>query len=552
MADMPTYRTAVPIALLLALGVFLPGPPAANADGDFESARKTYEERRRRPSFFKRTEGRRVLVATEDPRAIQILARDYAKPEPPREEVRHTIVATVLGQSWGSDDAKAAIHAWRAANATPADAWLWYRSLLADMRNLDDEDAVAAYHATTDPHLREAAVRALAAGRYTEIFAVLQEQLAGLVDKRMAWRGPQARVLESVALCLASLKLRHERDGWKETAKQLLERLGADGILRRTKYVVTRAMAHVMGGDPTVLDQDTWIREVLAGGSGAGAEDRRYGGPSFGGLRATGERIVYVIDLSDSMLEPIDDKVKERLRAVVTGPRDPKDGSRPDLPWHRINTRFDLAREMLKASIQELDKKKLFAVVAFGNEARTLAATPKLRKATPGQVKKTLAEIDGITPGPPGSGTTASRLGALEGETNLHGGLRLAFQLSTKGVQRKNAWLDPKMRDVGAETIFLLTDGEPTVDDWITTDRRDGEGAVRDRETNEPTDLTDTLRFAGPYGYLWGPYLVDDIARRNFFRHVEIHCIGLGDAAMSLLHELADVGLGKATQIGHE
>ena len=355
--------------------------------------------------------------------------------------------------------------------------------------------------------------------------------------------------LEVIARCLVSLKAKKDGDDWKSLARTTLEHLANRHVPRRTKFVLARCMAHVFGGDPTNLSSEDWVREIMAGGSGAGATDDHYGGPSFGGLRASGDRIVYVIDFSDSMLTPIDAETKKRMSAVITGPRDGKSGKTRPLPWRRIKTRFDLARELLKASLVELDKNRMFAVVWFGDQTGTLEATPKLVKATPKKIKNAIRELDAIKPGPVGV-YTQFRFGSLRGETNLHGGLRRAFRLTGRKPLKDFAYVRPEPREQGAETIFLLSDGIPTQDDWTARDRSDGENAVTDSESNTPTRRSEFMIFPGPYGYWYQLFVPDDIARRNLFRHAELHCIGIGEANMDLLEAIADAGLGKATVLG--
>jgi hypothetical protein len=84
----------------------------------------------------------------------------------------------------------------------------------------------------------------------------------------------------------------------------------------------------------------------------------KYARPRFFGVEASGERICYVIDLSDSMAEPISEALKAKHAAPVTPGPPPKDPKAPpdaeDIPWNLVKTRFDLAREHLRASLKRL------------------------------------------------------------------------------------------------------------------------------------------------------------------------------------------------------
>lgn len=55
--------------------------------------------------------------------------------------------------------------------------------------------------------------------------------------------------------------------------------------------------------------------------------------------------------------------------------------------------------------------------------------------------------------------------GRQPGEGILHGGLRLAYRITDRGVLGESEYVDPSGRERGADTIFLLSDGEPTWDD---------------------------------------------------------------------------------------
>ena len=82
-------------------------------------------------------------------------------------------------------------------------------------------------------------------------------------------------------------------------------------------------------------------------------------------------------------------------------------------------------------------EERMFAVVLFGDLAKTLASTPSLVALSAGNVKAVASELDKMKPGTPKPGdTTPHPHGVLLGATNLHGGLRLAFRLGTQGRAR--------------------------------------------------------------------------------------------------------------------
>ena len=138
-----------------------------------------------------------------------------------------------------------------------------------------------------------------------------------------------------------------------------------------------------------------WEREAHRGRPAGG----RYRRNTFGSeTPATdGERICYVVDMSDSMLKEI--APSARPEGPITGPKQKKKRElldEGDLPWHKIKTRWDLAREQLRVSLLRLTPDKHFSVVWFGDSADTLDATKGLVKATKANVDRAIAELDSI------------------------------------------------------------------------------------------------------------------------------------------------------------
>ena len=104
--------------------------------------------------------------------------------------------------------------------------------------------------------------------------------------------------------------------------------------------------------------------------------------------------------------------------------------------------------------------------------------------------------------------------------------------------------------DSGADTIFLLSDGAPSWDDFGAVDKDYGEDeVVVDLEYKEKVTTRDArLEYHGPY--LFDEWLVDDVRRMNAFRRIRMHCIGLGEANMGLLRKLAEMGHGEVFAVG--
>src|SRR5207249_4210661 len=137
-------------------------------------------------------------------------------------------------------------------------------------------------------------------------------------------------------------------------------------------------------------------------------EDERYAPPSttYFDLRATGDRVVYVLDFSGSMRDPLKGSMLEDLKKLV--PAEPPKGGvagRADVPWADVHNSMQAVAELTKLSIKNLGKDASFCVIAFGTEARTLPATPGLVVATPQNVAAAGRELDALARGQGMGGT---------------------------------------------------------------------------------------------------------------------------------------------------
>src|SRR5262249_1596784 len=134
---------------------------------------------------------------------------------------------------------------------------------------------------------------------------------------------------------------------------------------------IGRHLQWALNAPAPFVDQESWV-EILAHGDISQKKDTHtVTGHKFFGIESEGERICYVLDLSDSMLEHVSPTTRPpSARGPVTGgvaapPKKRDKNSMPDesdLPWERISTRFDLARENLRISLERLPKDKWFSV----------------------------------------------------------------------------------------------------------------------------------------------------------------------------------------------
>ena len=162
------------------------------------------------------------------------------------------------------------------------------------------------------------------------------------------------------------------------------------------------------GKDAKIIDESE-VERLLAM-----AEERRLkdvSGAEFFGIRIESHRVAFVVDVSGSMQEPT------RGRYV----------NEPGKP------RIEVAKEELSKAIEALEENALFNILPFSAGVETWI--PEGVEASKESTREEALEY-------------VSRLGPFGG-TNLFGGLEAAFE------------------DQDVDTIFVLSDGEPSVGDII-------------------------------------------------------------------------------------
>lgn len=525
----------------LALGVL--APPAGAGD-DFSEARERYLTYLRRPSLEMRTRGRDRFARTGDVRALRLLARGYARTIEPKDHEQY-LIASVCAD--GCRDARHVTEwrAWRIKHNKARDAWLWYRAIGAEVAAGEPDAARTAVLEPGNVYLRAAALAALAHGDAPHVLRAI----ATILREPPAPQAERAVLIETCAAALCSLAASHfGSDEFRAAALALIGRL-SEKLPDRTTLVVVRHLARMLRSDKLALTPGYWRALLLHEEQRALPPDGRYARskrPRYFGIEASGTRVAYVLDLSDSMLTPLTDAEKGRLRGPVTGRSEKEQRPEEKLPWNRIHTRFDAAREYTKLSLRGLGRDVKFAIIVFGSKASPLKTTTRLIPASKANIARACRELDGFRAGP--RSATAPH-GSLLGYTNMHGALRRAFKIHERGLARAYEYVDERARNSGVDTVFLLSDGTPSWDDWgPVPDTREPEDAVGDPESGVQAPDSRTLEFCGPY---WNPrFLIDDLERLNLFRHVEIHCIGLGEASRPLLQSIARVGLGQVRVFG--
>ncbi|MHC4407604.1 MAG: vWA domain-containing protein [Planctomycetota bacterium] len=528
---------------------------AVHAD-DFEKKYRQFRKYINRPSLRKRVEGLEILASSGDVRALKVLTKVYAKPpKAPRDQTKYLTVS-IAWDRFGEPEHVAAWEEWRNKFGKPTDAWLWFRALDINTMHNGAKTAMSVANSKRNIFLRAAAVHAVGVYHEPLILPIIPKFL----EKRPERGLDRALLVEACGRALVRQINEVGTDEFRNAALKLMKQFDLKETPARTRWVLARCFARIFKSNKIYLESSAPWRQMLQAEDARTVKiDPRYAPqkrPTFVGIEATGKRIVYVIDMSDSMLTPLTAREQKILRGPVSGTRkgkkkkEEKDKSpllaEKDLDWKKIKNRFDAAREYLIISLRSLEPDMHYAVIGFGEQADFFRSTPGLVAASKGAVNNTISELRAYRAGPKGDNRPH---GTLKGTTNMHGGLRRAFMLRGKGMAKTGEYVDPKTFSLGCDTIFLLSDGNPTWDDWANTDSRDKGDRVGDPEMGGGGDQSaTTLNFPGPYAR--NRHLFEDVQRMNLFRQVEIHGIGIGEASRSFLEALAGNGLGRVRMIG--
>ncbi|MEQ1633759.1 MAG: hypothetical protein ABL997_15370 [Planctomycetota bacterium] len=527
--------------------------PAQHVDEYIERAANYEEALARHAVLMKRKPlrhhfiARELLAYTRKPEAFAILVEDWKKVKEYRDPSRYHL-STLFGSHFDTVEAAEVLRPLRLANPKPADIWLWVQALRVETKCLGAADTLQIVRTDRSVHHQAAAVVALSLRGVDEMWDAIYHMATNFPSKESDRCLVLGAMSGTVLKNKSKVRSERARAGMTAYISLLADAVKLD---HTSKVQMARHLQIALNGPGLLIQPEPWLlllsQDAPKKPSGGGDTVTA---PRFFGIETEGERFCYVVDMSDSMLQEISPSVKPK--GPVTGPKKKPKGeilNENDLPWHAINTRFDLAREHLKLSLLRLSEDKYFSIVWFGDSSGTLPSCPGLIKATKSNVAKVCKDLDAIVPGPAQPG--GSPLGSLRGDTNLHSGIRRAFALSGKGFVETDAFIDAGPLTEGCDTIFLLSDGKPSIDDYHCMDKDYGEGeAISDYETNAPAARAPIMGYAGPYIHNYT--IASDVERMNTFRRVRIHGIGIGEADENLLRRLADIGNGQVYMVGKE
>jgi hypothetical protein len=527
-------KLAAALAFTVSIGLF---SPVACAQGDLAAAALEYEESLGRGSLYRKALGIEAFAATKDPRAFKVLVRRYAKPEVPQLHTRYLLAAAF--EAALQDDAGKSVDVLAKLlpkHKKPVDAWLHRCVYGLQAKN----DAMAlrflVNERRTKPHLRAAAILALGSAKDPQLL----QAIPGILGEKVLPKKGQQRafVIEACARALGEYR-ELGREALAPAAEALIAQFGSKAMTERDELVLGRLLQRALKASRPGLGADGW-RAILNGKpEAAPGEGETRVRASFFSVQGTGRNVAYVLDLSDSMLEPLGEAETEKLRQAM--PDVAKSGA-------FARNRFEVTKLMLARSLKGLSPGMSFAIVAFGSVAELV--TPGMLTVTPANVKKALAALEGITVGDPEKDRPH---GTLKGWTNLYGGLRLAFKVKKKGAQdADDEYVDKACFTEGCDTIFLLSDGEPTWSDFEGWDQALPGDVVGDGEGGGGSTAADgeEIQYYGPH--FLPRFLYADLRRMNLFRNVQIHSIGIGEADPKLLAKVSEIGMGSAHFFGAE
>lgn len=527
--------------------------PAQNAPG-YAEALARYEQCLARKPFRYHTDGRDRLAQTRDPAALALLAADYDKVKDYAEYSRYTL-ATMIGRNFKKEEFVPALAAMRAEHDKPIDTWLWVETLRIETETVGDAAALQLAREAKKVHQRAAAIVALGSSGRGDLKSAILANVAEFPRKE----SDRMMLLGAMTGALYEQKGRVNTDEYREALKSYISLLSPDVKLTHlAKVQMARHLQWILNAPGMFENPEAWLELLERGDVKTKVDNRTRSQPRFFGIETEGERFCYVVDVSDSMCKEITPEAKPPT-VPITGPKEKKKKKRSmeldegDLPWDKIKTRWDLAREQLRISLSRLTSDKYFSIVLFGTDAEALSATKGMVKATKSNIAAALDELDRIEPIPKDKLNERDRAiapdGKLKGKTAMHSGLRLAFGLSDKGFVEEQAYVDPEALTEGCDTMFLLSDGAPSWDEFHIVDKDYGEDkVVLDTEYNKEAPRTPQIEYHGPYVH--DDWLVEDLRRMNAFRRIRVHCVGLGEANVRLLEQLAKMGNGEVFIVG--
>jgi hypothetical protein len=227
-------------------------------------------------------------------------------------------------------------------------------------------------------------------------------------------------------------------------------------------------------------------REAKSGTGGGWEIPKSKVGGEFLGIKTPSRQMIFVIDCSGSM------------EALVTEKDKFEDGHYPDL------SRMEIVKTELMRTIDRLEPYVRFNIISFATDVKPwkdkLQSASITVKSSAKDWVKSLYAIGGASKEDLASVGLMSSASLDKGKTNTYGALKLA--LGVNDVRTADA----NYTKVEADTVFFLSDGRPTVGEYVDPD--------------------DILR---------------EIKSLNDLRRVVIHTIAIGEFEKNFMRQLAEM-----------
>jgi hypothetical protein len=197
------------------------------------------------------------------------------------------------------------------------------------------------------------------------------------------------------------------------------------------------------------------LEAIMAAKERIAVEGGRYarGGKTFQGIETKSENIIFVVDVSKSMEESFGNP--ERLAATGR--------------TYDSLQRLAIVKEELINTVDSLEDTTVFNIVAFASDVESWKRRPA--KASILNRNNAKSWVGDLEPKGGGGAGFRARLGfsaeeASEGQTNTHLALMTAFGEEVGGKKKGGKSFVTKSTSA-VDTIFFLTDGEPTVGETV-------------------------------------------------------------------------------------
>ncbi|MEQ1632831.1 MAG: hypothetical protein ABL997_10695 [Planctomycetota bacterium] len=526
----------------------------------YEQALEYYKSNVERPPLGIRAGAWHILAGARDPRGLEQLVKDYARVDSPHEFARSALVISVA-TGCGTHAPPGFWKSWRTKNAKAEHCWLWFIGPYYEFESDKDVFWNIVGDSSLPVELRAATLIGAGDQRGVGCWSEnMEARLLGFVQKPPPKGHERTLLLEAWSNFFQAHDKPLEAEH-KAALRRLIPLMTDSATSERTRIVMSRHFAKALDREDVGPDPAIWealMEDVPTPDAElAYARAKALAKPGFCGVVDHGKSIAFVVDASDSMLEPLTPRERTDLVPLTGGNSGGKaeaaqqEGAIVEqaIDWKKVQTRFDCARELLKLALRRLQPNQSFTVILFGHDAEYLKTTVGMVAANKRNIDDACKQLDEIAPGP---ATNDRPYGTLNGATNIHSGMLCAFRVAgarTSSPRAPTSRDFSKLDEKGIHTIYLFSDGAPTVDGFGATDSNES-GIVQDAETGRKFQKSGKAWYPGPF--MMARNLAPECVRLNMFQHATIHAIGLGEADVSLLKKIAGENGGKCILIGKD